>query len=366
MKRKDIQEKMKKNKIALALIGTMLLGTIFTGCGKEKDETSGASTISISPATTMEDAENIQIYSKEGYILSDFTGEWIDEKYENKRALCIMINNISDAMPQSGIQKADITFEFPVEGGITRYMCVFQDYSGLEKLGPVRSARHYYVWMAYMLDAFYAHYGWSIHAEAELNNSGYENLNGLYLDGIMYYRDESRYAPHNVYTNSDMIQAGIDYMEYAPEHNYNYEKMFSFHHTDTDINNGTTANKVSLSFSNYQNPWFDYNADEKLYYRSQYGDKQIDDTTGEQLHYKNVLILLVNYTEMEGGLLDADLATSNSGYYISNGEYQSITWKRTGPTIKLYTEDGKELKMNPGNSFIEMLPSEKVDTIKFE
>lgn len=359
---------MKKNKVAYLLIGAMLIGSIFTGCGKkeEPEKPDKEAVINITPAATMGNAEDIQLHYKEGYIISDFTGEWIDEKYANKRPLCIMINNIGDAMPQSGIQKADIMFEFPVEGGITRCMAVFQDYSGLEKLGPIRSARHYYVWMAYMLDGFYAHYGWSIYAEAELNSTGYENLNGLELDGIMYYRDNSRYAPHNVYTNSDMIQAGIDYKGYAPEHDNSYEKMFSFNYNDTNIGNGTTANKVSLSFSDYQNPWFDYNPDDKLYYRSQYGDKQIDDTTGEQLHYKNILILLVNYSDLGGGLLDADLATGNSGYYITNGEYQSITWRREGPTMKYYTEDGSELKMNPGNTFIEMLQSSRSDTIKFE
>ena len=82
-------------------------------------------------------------------MINEFSGEWIDESLSNQRPLCIMINNIVDAMPQSGISQADITYEMLVEGGITRYMCVFKDYSNLEKLGPVRSARHYdgkYAW----------------------------------------------------------------------------------------------------------------------------------------------------------------------------------------------------------------------------
>ncbi len=356
----------KSKKIACALISTLILATAFSGCGKDKNKEEQDTSLNITPTATMGDAEDIAVYSKEGCILSDFTGEWIDEKFENKRALCIMINNLSDAMPQSGIQKADVTFEFPVEGGITRYLCVFQDYTDLEKLGPIRSARHYYVYTAIMLDAYYAHYGWSIFAEDAIKTTGMDNLNGLTLDGIMYYRDNSRNAPHNVYTNSDYIQAGLDSMGYRDEHTSSYDRMFKFNTKDTNIGNGTTANKVSLSFSNYQNPWFEYNKEEGLYYRFQYGGKQIDDNTGEQLHYKNVLIFAVEMPEIVDGLLDADLYSGGEGYYATNGEYQSITWKRDGDVIKFYTEDGEQLKMNPGNTFVEVMKTTQMDTISFE
>lgn len=358
---------MKKNKIIYSIAAAMLATTLLVGCGKKKDDTSSEdASLNFSQIATMGDAEEIEILSKEGCVLNDLTGEWIDEKFANKRPLAIMINNISDAMPQSGIQKADVTFEYLVEGGITRYLCVFTDTTDLEKLGPVRSARHYYIYTAEMLDAIYAHYGWSIFAEDYIKRSGYDNLNGMVLGDIMYYRDNSRVAPHNVYTNSELIKNGIEYKEYRTEHKDNFKKMFKFYTKDTKIDNGTTANKVSMSFSNYQNPWFDYNKEEGLYYRSQYGNKQIDDTTGEQLHYKNVLILAIGYDEITAGLLEAHIGEGGKGYYVTNGEYQSLKWTQENGILHFYNEDGEELKMNPGNTFIEMIKKSQFDTVKFE
>lgn len=357
---------MKMNKkIAYCLIGSLLFSTVFSSCGKKNDKKTEAA-IEIADTATMGDAEEIQVFYKEGCVINELTGEWIDEKLEKKRPVAIMINNISDAMPQSGIQQADITYEFPVEGGITRYLCVFKDYSGVEKLGPVRSARHYYVYTAMMMDAIYAHFGWSIFAEDLINKTGYDNLNGLVLGDIMYYRDNSRVAPHNVYTSGELIQNGIDYKEYRVDHEDSFEQMFNFYNKDTKLDNGTTATKVTLPFSSYQTPWFDYNKEDGLYYRSQYGDKQIDAETGEQLHYKNILVLSVKFTEITDGLLDADLSSKGKGYYITNGEYQSIKWKRSGDIMEFTTEDGKELKMNPGNTFIEVMKTKSFKEVTIE
>ena len=145
---------MKKNKLkklSIFALTTALTVSCLAGCGKKKEEDTEQATITTEAAATMSDADIEFAPTKEGYVINEFSGEWIDESLSNQRPLCIMINNIVDAMPQSGISQADITYEMLVEGGITRYMCVFKDYSNLEKLGPVRSARHYYVQMANML-----------------------------------------------------------------------------------------------------------------------------------------------------------------------------------------------------------------------
>ena len=185
---------MKKNKIALLLVGAMSLSMLASGCGKKKSndtETAETPSVTMDDIATMSDAGNIQLVQKEGYVISELTGEWIDESLENQRPICLMVNNIIDAMPQSGISKADITFEILVEGGVTRYLCVFKDYASLGKTGPVRSARHYYVRMNDFLDGIYAHYGWSNYAQQLIEAEGTNNLNGLY-DAETYYRDNSR------------------------------------------------------------------------------------------------------------------------------------------------------------------------------
>lgn len=361
---------MKKNKLkrlSIFAITTALSVTCLAGCGKEKNTDTQQEVISTSTAATMTDASNVVLApTKEGYVINEFTGEWIDESLEAQRPLCIMINNIVDAMPQSGISQADVTFEMLVEGGITRYMCVFKDYSNLEKLGPVRSSRHYYVQVSNTLDAIYAHVGWSVFAEQEINRVGTNNLNGLY-DSTTFYRDETRVAPHNCYTNSEKLKEGIANAGYRTEYeNGKHEKMFAFHTEDTAIGNGQTATKVTTAYNDSSTRWYEYNAEDKLYYRFQYGEKQIDDQTNEQLRYKNLIVMFVQYTDIGDGLQDIDWAKSGTGYYITDGEYEAITWRISDGVIKYYTADGKQLKMNPGKTFVTVFDETKTDKIIFE
>lgn len=346
----------KTNKTAAILIGSLAVTMLFSGCGKKKEtKKSDNSTIEISPVATMDgSAEDIVIVSRDGYVLSDLTGEWIEEEYANQKPLCIMINNISEAMPQSGLSQAAVTYEILVEGGITRYLCVFDRYDNIEKLGPIRSARVPYVQLAKMYDGLFAHYGWSPSAQEMIEGDpSIDTLNGIYLGEIMYYRDPNRAAPHDVYTNSDLIASGIDNKGYDTKHNDSYEKMFDFNLTDKPLNSGKTANKVITAFSDSRTPRFFYHDDDKLYYREQYGEEQIDAETGNQLSYKNVLVLLVEYTT------DADVYykfvswdRGGQAYYFTDGEYIVVNWKYEDGTLKYYKEDGTPLKLNPGRTFV--------------
>ena len=359
----------KKTLIKISLTSLMLSMTLLAGCGKDKETTTEATTteavINIEAEQTMSDPSNISVVTKEGYVINELTGEWIDESLEHQRPICIMINNIIDAMPQSGISQADITYEMMVEGGITRYLCVFKDYSDIGKLGPVRSARPYYVRTTMMLNGIYTHYGWSNVAHELIFNTGLNNLNGVSGEsGIVFYRDSSRYEPHNVYTNSDMINAGIDYMGYQRTYFDDYEKTFSFNAEDTDLTSGSTANTVDVSFG-YYTPWFEYDSSSKTYKRFQYDEAQIDDQTGDQLAYKNVVCIFTVYNDIGDGLYDIDWTTGGDGYYITNGKYVPITWKYENDKVKYYDQSGSPLKMNPGNSFIEVIPND-TGSVSFE
>ena len=305
------------------------------------------------------------VFDRNDPVINEFSGEWIDESLSNQRPLCIMINNIVDAMPQSGISQADITYEMLVEGGITRYMCVFKDYSNLEKLGPVRSARHYYVQMANMLGGIYAHVGWSVYAESWIKDTGLNNLNGLY-DSTTFYRDESRVAPHNCYTNSEKLKEGIAAAGYSTEYLGEKSKAFAFNVEDTALGSGQTANKVTTAYNDSSTRWYEYNADEKLYYRFQYGTEQIDDQTNEQLRYKNLIVMFVQYTDLGDGLQNIDWDKTGTGYYITDGEYEAISWRKDNGVVKYYTADGKQLKMNPGKTFVTVFGETKQDKIIFE
>ncbi len=162
--RKDTQGIMKKTKyaIALAALGVLSLGVM--GCGK-KEETTEATTETTTNETTEATTEAATDAEHEG-VYNDLTGEWVTDRTEEYgRPIAVMLNNISDAMPQCDIGKADIVYEMKVEGGITRLLGIFNDYSDLEKLGSIRSCRPYYVTVAMEYDAIYMHYGQSPQGE---------------------------------------------------------------------------------------------------------------------------------------------------------------------------------------------------------
>lgn len=356
---------MKKNKTAIMLTGMLLLSGLMTGCGKEKDDKTEGATINVTPIATMGDAESIEVRQRDGFVVSELTGEWIDESLENQKPICIMINNIVDAMPQSGISQADITYEMLVEGGITRYMCVIKDYKNIGKLGPIRSARHYYVMVDQMYDGIYAHVGWSNYAHDYIMNNYMVTLNGLY-DSTTFYRDETRYAPHNCYTDGAKLQEGIANAGISPVYDYKVEEMFKFNSEDTPIGNGQIANKITTAYNSASTRWFEYNQDDKLYYRFQYGEEQMDDQTNTQLAYKNVIVMFVQYTDLGDGLQDVDWDKGGNGYYASDGEYVAITWKKANGVIKYFDKDGNQLKMNPGKTFITVFDETIPDQVTME
>lgn len=350
----------KTKKITALLIGAMLTTLLFSGCGKKKNDSEATTTenpeINITPISTMEGSANeITVISRDGYILSDLTGEWIEEKYENKRPLCIMINNIGESLPQSDISKAAITYEVMVEGGITRLLCIFDQYDKIEKLGSIRSARVPFVELSKMYDGFYGHFGYSPTAQEMIeSDSEILSLNGLFLEGTMYYRDSSRNAPHNVYTTADMITAGIESKGYSFDHDDSYIRTFFFNYNDTPLqkDNPQPANKVTTTFSPASYSSFTYNPEDKTYYREEYGSPHIDALTGEQVHYKNVIVMMVPYITDAEGYYHFVAWYSGDAYYFTDGQYVKVNWDNNSGVPRFYYADGTDLKLNPGNTFV--------------
>lgn len=361
---------MKRRKLAAMTMGTILgLSLILGGCSSSADTVVEPETKMNPTITKMVDVnEDMQMVRSDGKVQNNMNGEWVDPEVNERKPIAIMINNIGEAMPQSGIGQADVIYEMIVEGGITRLEAVFTDYSGLTKIGPVRSARQYYVRNAEQLDAFFVHCGTSTLADNELARGKVINLDAMGAVGnYMTYRDSSRVAPHNLYTSEEGLNDALDYTGYDVNHREGFSPMFMFNSENQDLDNGKTANKITTAYSNYRVPYFEYNSEDKQYYRFQYGDKQIDDQTGEQLKFQNVLILFATTYSVDGYLMEVENVGSGAGgYYATNGSYIPITWKEEEGTIHYYTEDGKRLKMNPGKTWITYFDIANQEGVTFE
>ena len=127
-----------------------------------------------------------------------------------------MINNHPAARPQSGLNKADIVYELLAEGDVTRFLAIFQSEQP-DNVGPVRSARSYYIELAKGFDSLYIAHGNSPDAKEMLDSGYIDDLNGLYYDGTLFKRASFRKAPHNSYITYDNILKGANQKGYEME-----------------------------------------------------------------------------------------------------------------------------------------------------
>ncbi len=301
-----------------------------------------------------------------GQVHSFLTGKLTDESIAHTRPMAVMINNIINAMPQSGISRADVVYEAPVEGGITRLLGIFEDYADLTKIGPVRSCRDYYVDFAVEFDAFYTHYGQTGYAYDLLNSSMVDNISGLqYQDGMgevygytgedIFYRTDDRPAPHNAYTSYDRLQTAIDRNGYSREFDDTYTGHFLFAQDGERVSyTDGTADYIRPSLYT-NNPHFEYDEASGLYKRFQYDGPQIDELNGEQLGYTNVIIQYCQIQPYDdNGYLNVNTNSGGEALVFTNGTYCTATWVKDsdwGPA-RYYDASGSEIAINQGKTWI--------------
>lgn len=368
---------MKKNTVRFfaAIFLTAVLTLCMGGCGNNKtkpviEEITTAAPKPTETTTQEPETETATQESLEGKVRSRLTGEWVDEAIGNRRPVAVMLNNIINAVPQSGIANAGVVYEAPVEGGLTRLMGIFEDYDKLDKIGSVRSCRLYYIYFAKEFDAVYTHFGQAIYAESLLASSDVHNLNGLVLDGDCFYRTSDRVAPHNAYISADGITRGIAKFKYRTNYEEGFERHYQFNEDgekEIELAAGQKAEKVTPGYA-VNKPWFEYNEEDGLYYRFQYDGKQIDDLTGEQLAYKNIIMQTVDYYDYGDGYLYITTTGSGTGKFITNGKAIDITWKKDKEfgVTRYYDLSGKEITLNTGKTWVCIIQDNRESMIVLE
>lgn len=279
----------------------------------------------------------------------------------NERAIALMIDNSKEAWPQGGLNDADLVYEIIVEGGETRLMAVFKG-KKLSKIGPVRSARHYFIDYALENDAIYTHFGWSPQAESDIGTYRVDNINGISESSNSFWRTTDKYAPHNVATSTEKI------MQIANRKGYRTtsDKKSVLNYTVDEVNleAGTEITKVTIPYSYLQTVSYTYDSENKVFVRYARGKQQTDWNTGKPVTAKNIIITFAeNYTlkdsENKGRQGLKNIGTLD-GYYITNGKYIKITCEKSARTEQTVYKDlqGNEIKVNDGNTFIQICPLE--------
>lgn len=244
----------------------------------------------------------------ETQVKSYLTGESVPESIGRRRPVAVMMGNNISGAPQSGIGHAGVVYEAPVEGNITRLMGILEDYDELERIGSVRSCRDYYLFYANEFQAIYAHYGQAAYALPYLEQHVIDNLNGIQMGNLAFFRTTDRKAPHNAYTDAAHLQAGIDAMGYSQEYKEDYTGHYLFAEDGTEtVPDGITAAIVKLDNFTDNHPWYEYDAESGEYRRFQYGKEHVDQLDNDQLTCDNIILQYSSCPAYDGnGYLNID------------------------------------------------------------
>ena len=348
-----------KKRIFALLLAAALGAALLTGCGGDDSGSGSAAAPTPTP-------QPINVYD-----YNPLTGlDKADDLPDGQRPVAIMINNVQAALPQTGIGSADVIYEMETEGGITRMMAVYSDYTKVPLVGPVRSARDQFVQFVLPLNAIFVHIGGSTYANEMLNYYQYQDIDGLYLGLTAFVFDEDRYQnqgkaqEHCWYTSAELIGQGIGAVSNLSTTG-TLTPLFQFGSAGSGK---ADAGEISFRFSGYGDAAFHYDAGSKQYLKDIYGAAQLDAGTGAQLAFTNVFVLYakVGY-KADTQLTDFDLS-SGEGYYFTGGRYTPIRWTKEGyeAPLKVYDESGSELTVAPGKSYIAVVSTKQADTLSVD
>ena len=280
------------------------------------------------------------------------------------RPFAMMIDNHPDAYPQSGLNRASIVIEALAEYGITRYLAVYPPELAMDnrQLGPIRSARHYFVQWAMGMGAIYGHAGGSP-AGLELAESTTEIINVDALrdnTAAYFYRVETaeRFAPHNLYTNGAIMRQYAETEKLTPTRmdvGYQYALPLPVE------KRGPNASIDYFFLYDDQPVGWSYDAATNLYARTRYGKATVDDVTQTQLTTQNVVIIQVIEAPIEGdpkARIDQQVIGSGNGVFFHDGLRVDVTWdKKTAEApLLFFTADGSEVQFTAGQIWISAVP----------
>jgi len=287
-----------------------------------------------------------------------------------ERALAVIIENYIDSRRQmTGLSSASLVFEAEAEGGITRFLAIFP-YQSLERVGPVRSARPYFVKWAEMFDAAIVHAGGSDIALSSIYSSARVfDLDCLALEGGLKncFRDYLYYAPHNLFASL------LDLREFIDEYKWNKPLSESFFQygplssltIDSEENNVSIIH-VYYPFPEYFIRW-DYDKENNRYLRFQAGEPHMDHGNNEQITAVNLVVMFTDYYPVDdAGRLSMKTEGEGEMFLFREGKVIAGTWSKIDTQVKLkfYGENGAELLFAPGKTWISVI--NKRDLVQWE
>lgn len=280
-----------------------------------------------------------------------------------KRAVAVTINNHPAARPQSGLTKADIVYEVLAEGNTTRFLAIYQSEKP-ENVGPVRSARKYFIDLAKGYDSLYIAHGYSPEAKEMLKAGEIDHINGIQHDGTLFKRADFRKAPHNSYITFENIIKGAEEAGYEMDEAPKPLEFLS--EKEAEDLQGEDGSRMSVAYSSDPTFTAEYSYDEKTqqYTRSSNGEQTAEYNGDTPVMLDNVLVIEAPHQVMDNeGRKEIDFQAGGKGYLLQRGKMQEVEWQNENGRILPYL-NGEPLKFMPGKTWMNVVP--ELSIVSFE
>lgn len=277
------------------------------------------------------------------------------ESPSNVRPLVVMVNNAPAARPQSGLSKADMVYEVLAEGGITRLVAIYQSNNDTTTIGPIRSIRPYLIELGDLYHGLLVHAGGSPEAYSIIQKQKKEDLDEIGKAGAYFWRDKTRKAPHNLYSDTEKLRMGADKLQYEQEVAI---PSYSFR-SENEIISGEHANKVDINFllKDYTVS-YEYDDVSKVYKRFINNKPHLDLTNNMQLEAANVIVMGADHKVLDDvGRLSVDINLGGEALIFQHGTLIKGNWIHSKDDVIRFVKDDKEIPLVPGTTYINIVPN---------
>lgn len=283
-------------------------------------------------------------------------GVEVEKEYANLFPWAVMIENLASTRPQSGLSSAGVVYEALAEGGITRFLAIFATNENVGDMGPVRSARPYFVDWAAEYNGMYVHVGGSPQGLDRISELGLRDVNQFYNAGTFKYNGA---PPHHMFTDSSKLTFTARDKEYSATGDFT---SWKFTDEATLADRPVEPHTLGIDFSQFSyEVTYEYDRESNTYKRSQGASPFLDANTDEQIAPKNVVVQFVSISNFDEQRLDIETLGSGKAFIFKDGQKIEGTWKKDAPSSRtiFFDASGNEVELNAGQTWVEVMEKDR-------